>query len=116
MKILKLSSIVLFSLLFLWIVNPQLSAKEHRCKSHSSFSFNLNLNPFPALFGIGYAVHRPAPVYVERTTVIHHTPTPYPSYREYSYSPGYYEERVIERRPAYVERVYVHPQYSYWGY
>lgn len=115
MKIFKLSSFILFSVFCMWIVTPQLHAKEHKHKykiRSSSFALNVNLNPTP-VYGVVCPPPRPAPAYVERTTIIR---TPYPAYREYIYPPSYYrEERIIER-PAYVERVYTHPHYSYWGY
>lgn len=119
MKIFKLSSILCLSLLFMWIAIPHASAKEHkRYKIRStSFGLSLNINPWPRYVGV---VERPAPAYIERTTVIHHyAPAPYyrePYYREAYSTPYYREERIVERAPAYVERVYAHPHYGYWVY
>jgi hypothetical protein len=108
MNFLKKSSIILFSLFFMWICMPQLSAKHHSHK-HRSTSFAINFNVArPTVYA---PVCRPA--YVERTIV-----RPYPVVEERVYYP-YYQQVIVER--PYAERVYVRPQFSYysswgWGY
>lgn len=99
MKAIKISSIALLSVLFIWFAMPQLSARHH---SRTSFSFNLNMDPRPRYVEYGYA-YPVAPAY----TVVQ--PYGYPTY----YAP----QTVIVERP-YAERVYVYPRasYSYWGY
>lgn len=104
MKFVKVTSILLFSLLFMCAITPQLSAKRH---SYSSFSLNFNVDPRPRYVEYNYVY--PAPAYVVR---------PYTSY--YYEPPVYYAPREVVVRPhierGYVERGYVHPHYSYWRY
>lgn len=82
-----------------------LSAKQHRSRSSTHFSFNLHVAP-PVL--APPPIYRePAPVYRERIIV-----QSYPRYySEYIYTP-YYQERVVVQSPR-MERYYVYPGYGY---
>ncbi|WP_068471145.1 hypothetical protein [Candidatus Protochlamydia phocaeensis] len=106
MRLFKFSSILLLAFLLLGAFTPELSAKHHkRTYKSTSFSLNFGVLPAPRVYEYNY-VSRPA--YYERVTVV----KPYtPYYAERIYYP-YREEILIERPSA----VYVHPQYSYWGY
>lgn len=112
MKFIKTSSIVVLSLLCLWICTPHLSAKQHshhhyhkhRSRS-SSFALNLNVDAYPR------ALCKKTYVYQPPVQTVQYYVGP-PSY--YSSAPVY--RQVVVERP--VEQVYVYPsyQYSYWGY
>lgn len=107
MKLLKISSIVLLSFVFMGLFIPNLSAKHHHYKKYRSTSFAINFNVERPYY---YAPVYPAPAYVERTIVQPVQPVvqervyyPYPCYRQ-----------VVVERP-YAERVYVHPQLSFYS-
>lgn len=99
MKLIKLSSILLLSLLIMCAFIPQASAKHHRCKSRTSFGLGFNVAPAPSyvvapapVAVMPYRTFAPAPVY------------PYPYY----YAPA----PVVVQQPSF----YVNPgfSFSYW--
>lgn len=121
MKLLKFSSILLCSFIFMGLCIPQLSAKHHRSKSYRSTSFSINFNvDRPAYYPpVAYVtpIPTPAPAYVERTIIQPVQPTA-PIIQERVYYPYPCYRQVIVERP-YVERVSVHPQFSFyssWGW
>lgn len=113
MKILKLSSLLLMTFLFVVGFAPKVEAKNHghyhKHKYRSSaFSFNLNLFDTPRY-------------YVEQERIV------YPQYvqQQVIYPPAYYTEEVIVQRPAPIvvrpapvvrQQVLYHPHYDYWRY
>jgi hypothetical protein len=103
MRFFKGSSIVLFSLLFMWICIPHLSAKHHRHKHCStSFSFNFNIaKPKPVYVPVS------RPVYVERTLVRPCVPV----VQERIYYP-YYQPIIVERPTIGFS---IQPQFSYYS-
>jgi hypothetical protein len=106
MRIIKVSSFILFAALFMTAFMPQLSAKRH-----SSFSFNLNLTPTPHYVEYNYVA--PQPVY---TQPVYTVVQPYaPVYQHHTYYQPVVRRKMAVRRP-YVKKVYVQPQYSYWGF
>lgn len=99
MNFFKLSIIGLFSLLFMAVCIPHLSAKHHhRHRSYHSSSFALNVNAQSP------HVYRQVPTYVEYV--------PVQTYQPYVQEHYYYTQPVIIERP-YVERVQVRPQVSF---
>lgn len=106
MKMMKLSSIFLLSLVFIGAFIPQVSAK-HRCKNRTSFGLSFNVgNP-------GYVV-APAPTYVAPAPT-YVAPAPvYPAPTYVVPGPAYYYNAPVIQRPG----VYVQPgfSYSYWRY
>ena len=103
MRIMKLSSILLLSMFFLWAFIPEASAA--RCKSRTSFGLSFNVGG-PAYVAPAPAYVAPAPAYV--------APAPYPAYVAPAPYPYYYSAPVVVQRPGY----YVQPgvSYSYWRY
>ena len=82
MKAIKFSSFILFSILFMFVFMPHLSAKRH-----SSFSLNFNLAPSVSVAPTPYTV-APTPYYVNYVA-------PQPMYTV-----------VQPYHPAYVQNVY----------
>ena len=107
MKAIKITSFILFTVLFTSIFMPDLSAKRH-----SSFSFNLNLVPSVTV--------APTPRYVEYNYVAQQPATyvvvePYrPAYVQKVYYQAPQYTTVVKR--TYKEKVYVQPHHSYWAY
>jgi hypothetical protein len=107
MKIIKLSSILLLSMFFMWVFMPEVSAKS--CRSRTSFGLSFNIG------SLGYVV-APTPVVTPAPVVAPAPVYPYPTYIApapvYPYS--YYSTPVVVERPG----VYVRPgfSYSYWRY
>lgn len=117
MKIMKLSSIFLLSLFFIWAFMPQASAKHCKAKHSKSraffgLSFNFGSAPRP-----NYVV-APAPVVVRTPAVIAPAPivvapAPVAVYRSvapvYYVSPYYGTQTVI----APAQNVYLQPSFPY---
>lgn len=118
MKIMKLSSILLLSMFFLWAFIPEASAKQH-CRSRTSFGLSFNMgNPSYVVAPAPVApapVIAPAPVYRYPTYAASAPVYRYPAYVAPApvYYP-YYTAPVVVERPS----VYVQPgfSYSYWRY
>lgn len=123
MRLYKLSSILFLAAISMWAFMPQLSAKHHK-RSYRSTSFALNLNfERPRVYEpVVIAPVAAAPAYVERTTYVQPYAPVAPVVQERVYYPYYqqqyqYQPVVVER--PYAQRVYVHPQLSYytaWGF
>jgi len=100
MKYIKISSVLLFSLLIMCAFIPQASAKHHRCKSRTYFGLGFNVAPAPS-----YVV-APAPVAV----MPYRTVAPMPVY-PYPYPYYCAPAPVIIERPA--PRMIVQPGFSF---
>ena len=102
MKLIKFSSFILFTVLFVSAFMPNLNAKRH-----TSFSFNLNLAPNVAIAPQPRVVEYYAPPQPAYTVV-----RPYrPAYVQRAYYPAPCGEIIVTR--PYAERVYVQPYYPY---
>lgn len=100
MRMMKLSSILLLSILFISAFIPEASARH--CRSRTSFGLSFNVgNP-------GYVVApAPAPAYVAPAPVYAYPA--YPGYMAPAPYPYYYNAPVVVERPGY----YVQPGFSY---
>lgn len=119
MKMVKITSIILFAFISMWAFMPSLSARHHHkykvYKSRSTstaFGLNLNFDARPRYAEYNNYIAPPAPCYAPVVVA-----APYrPVVEERVYYPApVYRQQVIVERP-YAEHVYVHPQFSYWRY
>jgi hypothetical protein len=103
MKIMKLSSIFLLSMFFIWIFMPEAHAKHH-CRGRSSFGLSFNFGGGPSYLVAPTPVVAAAPVYAYPGYV-----TPAPVAPVYTY-PGYVAPVIV---PRPITRMYVQPGFSY---
>ena len=126
MKMIKISSVLLLSMLIMCAFIPEASARNHhRSKSRSSFGLSFNAAPVrsyavvptPAPVAImPYRTVAPAPVY----SYPYYYPTPVPAYNTPApvYAPAVYSPApVYAPAPVVIERsnpnVYVRPGFSF---
>ncbi len=127
MRMAKLTTLILFSFIMMWVFMPSLSAKHHHkyrvYKSRSTstaFGLNLNFDARPRYVEYNnYMVPAPAPVLVPAPAPCYEPVVVAPPYRpvvqERVYYPApVYRQQVIVERPG--PQVYIQPQFSYWRY
>lgn len=109
----KISILILVSLLSICAFIPEASAKHYKCKSRSAFGLSFNFAPAPNYVAYQYAapvpavVPAPAPVAVMPYAPVARVPVYY-----------HYPQPVVVAPRPYGTSVYVGPQlsYSYWHY
>ncbi|MBA2367460.1 MAG: hypothetical protein H0V82_00365 [Candidatus Protochlamydia sp.] len=127
MKALKLSLLMVLSLIFMCAFIPSLSAK-HRTRSSFGFNFNFDARPRMRTYVAPapvYVAPAPAPVVIGAPVPVFRTmaavePAPFAepvSYNTVNPYPYYSQTPCVQ--PAYTtypSRAYIQPQYSYWTY